>query len=52
MFLNCAWYLSVCVDKMKDVVIAKVAAQTADFYKEANAACQVQSVKQQFEKVK
>lgn len=40
------------VDKMKDAVIAKVALQAADLYKEANAACQVTSVKQQLEKVK
>lgn len=39
------------VDKMKDAVIAKVAAQAADFYKEANAAFQVSTVKQQLEKV-
>lgn len=40
------------VDKMKDAIIAKVALQAADLYKEANAACQVTSVKQQLEKVK
>lgn len=39
-------------DKMKDAIIAKVALQAADLYKEANAACQVTSVKQQLEKVK
>lgn len=38
-------------DKMKDAIIAKVAAQAADFYKEANSAFQVSSVKQQLEKV-
>ena len=38
-------------DKMKDAIIAKVAAQAADFYKEANAAFQVSTVKQQLEKV-
>ncbi|XP_073236659.1 programmed cell death 6-interacting protein-like [Porites lutea] len=37
-------------DKMKDAIIAKVALQAADLYKEANAACQVTSVKQQLEK--
>lgn len=37
---------------MKDAIIAKVALQAADLYKEANAACQVTSVKQQLEKVK
>lgn len=37
-------------DKMKDAIIAKVAAQAADFYKEANAAFQVSTVKQQLEK--
>jgi len=36
---------------MKDAVIAKVATQAADFYKEASAAFQVSSVKQQLEKV-
>ncbi|XP_032218255.2 programmed cell death 6-interacting protein [Nematostella vectensis] len=37
-------------DKMKDGIIAKVAAQLSDFYNEANQACQVQTVKQQLEK--
>ena len=32
-------------------MIAKVAAQAADFYKEANSASQVTTVKQQLEKV-
>lgn len=44
--------LHLLVDKMKDAIIAKVALQAADLYKEANAACQVTSVKQQLEKVK
>ena len=39
------------LDKMKDAVIAKVAAQAADFYKSAYSSSQVQSVKQVFEKV-
>ena len=46
-------YTCVCLlaDKMKDAVIAKVAAQAADFYKDANSASQVSTVKQQLEKV-
>ena len=36
---------------MKDAVIAKVAAQAADFYKSAYSSSQVQSVKQVLEKV-
>lgn len=36
---------------MKSAVIAKVAAQTSDLYREANQACQVSSVRQQLEKV-
>ena len=39
------------VDKMKDAVIAKVAAQAADFYKSALSSAQIQSVKQMLEKV-
>ena len=54
--LNYETYITVpfhlLVDKMKDAIIAKVALQAADLYKEANAACQVTSVKQQLEKVK
>ncbi|CAH3130479.1 unnamed protein product [Pocillopora meandrina] len=37
-------------DKMKDAVIAKVAAQAADFYKSALSSAQIQSVKQMLEK--
>lgn len=37
-------------DKMKDAVIAKVAAQAADFYKSALSSAQVQTVKQMLEK--
>lgn len=56
MLLMCHVYFCDCifydfVDKMKDAVIAKVAAQAADFYKEANAAFQVSTVRQQLEKV-
>ena len=36
---------------MKDAVIAKVAAQAADFYKSALSSAQIQSVKQMLEKV-
>ena len=36
---------------MKSAVIAKVAAQASDLYREANQACQVSSVRQQLEKV-
>ena len=38
-------------DKMKDAIVAKVAAQASDFYKDALQAANVSSVKQQFEKV-
>ena len=36
---------------MKDAVVAKVAAQASDFYKDALQAANTSSVKQQFEKV-
>lgn len=39
------------LDKMKDAVIAKVAAQAADFYKSACSSSQVTSLKQVLEKV-
>lgn len=39
------------LDKMKDAVIAKVAAQAADFYKAAYSSSQVTSLKQVMEKV-
>lgn len=39
------------LDKMKDAVIAKVAAQAADFYKTAYNSTQVTSLKQVMEKV-
>ncbi|KXJ05841.1 Programmed cell death 6-interacting protein, partial [Exaiptasia diaphana] len=37
-------------DKMKSAIIAKVAAQTSDLYREAHQACEVTNVKQQLEK--
>lgn len=44
-------FLYTYVDKMKDAVIAKVAAQAADFYKSAYSSSQVTSLKQVLEKV-
>ena len=50
---TCTLNIHVCmfVDKMKDAIIAKVAAQAADYYKSAYSASQVTSVKQVLEKV-
>lgn len=36
---------------MKSAIVAKVAAQASDLYREAMQACQVSSVRQQLEKV-
>jgi len=36
---------------MKSAIVAKVAAQASDLYREAQQACEVSSVKQQLEKV-
>lgn len=36
---------------MKSAIIAKVAAQASDLYREAHKACEVSNVKQQLEKV-
>ena len=38
-------------DKMKDATVAKVAAQAADFYRDACRAAQATAVKQQWDKV-
>lgn len=49
--LTCTLNICLFVDKMKDAIIAKVAAQAADYYKSAYSASQVTSVKQVLEKV-
>ena len=44
-------FLCSCLDKMKDSIIAKVAAQTSDFYNNAVQASNVMAVRQLFDKV-